>query len=441
MGGVDVVLPEAREALARLVSSPSIIRAPRVHAVLKFLVEELLAGRAEAVNEQRIGECVLGRPPGFNPAEDNIVRVTVGNLRARLEEYYRTEGRNDLWVLDIPKGRYVPAVHLRDGNPHEPVRGDSKDAGFAGQHLAGAETGRPLPSRGPDWKTRRAGVILAVAIALLITNAVLAYWLFRTARSPQAAGPRGLLPQLFRGRSAPLTVVVTDENLYAYRLAYRKLARLDAYLNRSHTEPAEGLTPVERGALAFARSRHATSAASAAVAARLQSALAPSGVQVRHPSEISMQDIENDSVVLLGGPWVNPWVQLFESRLDFRTVVPENAGLSEIRVAQPAAGEQAVYAAHTDGASEVSYLRVAVQPNHSGKGRVVLIGGIRSASQEAGCEFLLDPARVPELLRRFNSPDVAHLPPFELLLEVRGVARTPVDLKIVASRPRATEQR
>jgi hypothetical protein len=189
---------------------------------------------------------------GFNPAEDNIVRVTVGNLRARLEEYYRTEGRNDLWVLDIPKGRYVPAVHLRDGNPHEPVRGDSKDAGFAGQHLAGAETGRPLPSRGPDWKTRRAGVILAVAIALLITNAVLAYWLFRTARSPQAAGPRGLLPQLFRGRSAPLTVVVTEENLYP-TACLPQTRRLDAYLNRSHTEPAEGLTPVERGALAFAR--------------------------------------------------------------------------------------------------------------------------------------------------------------------------------------------
>ena len=89
-------------------------------------------------------------------------------------------------------------------------------------------------------------------------------------------------------------------------------------------------------------------------------------------------------------------------RLDFQTYPPPAEAMSEIHDAHPAPGEQAVYGAHTENGMEVSYLSVAEQPNLPGRGRVVLIGGILGASQEAGFNLLTEPARLDEVLGRFG---------------------------------------
>ena len=412
--------PEVRIALERLVSSPAMSRAPRVHAVLKFLVTELLSGRADTINELRIGEGSFGRPGSYNPAEDNIVRVTVGHLRARLDEYYRGEGQQESWVLEIPKGRYVPVVRARE---------------------VPAETAppatEPAPAAAPPAGQSRRPWILA--LGLLVPALAVVFSIYRLVGHHEAApapllasDAKGLIPLLFQSRTSPVTVVVTDENLYAYRRLFGKTVPLSSYIGLAYTN-SEPNDPDTARQMEFVRLRHATSTASATVAVALQAAL-PHGVRVRHPAEVSTPDFENDSAILLGGPFVNPWVQLFEDKLDFRTHAPPDRAFSEIHVAQPRAGERAVYAAHYENGIEVSYLRVAVQPNLTGRARVVLIGGIRGASQEAGCNLLLDPAKTAEILKTVGATDVAHLPPFELLLEVRGVSHTPLDLRIVAHR-------
>jgi Tol biopolymer transport system component len=101
---------EAQASFQRLLASETFSRAPRLRAVLKFFIDSLLAGRAEGIHEQSIGHAVFGRPNGYSQSDDNIVRVNVRLLRVRLEEYYRTEGRNEIWQIAIPKGRYVPEV-------------------------------------------------------------------------------------------------------------------------------------------------------------------------------------------------------------------------------------------------------------------------------------------------------------------------------------------
>ena len=110
----SVFTPEQLAALERLVSADLLVRAPRVHNVLRLMVDAVLAGQPERVNEQVIGEEVFQRPKGYSPAEDNIVRVTVSNLRARLDEFYQKQGKHEKWVFDIPKGKYVPRLRYRD---------------------------------------------------------------------------------------------------------------------------------------------------------------------------------------------------------------------------------------------------------------------------------------------------------------------------------------
>lgn len=415
--------PEARSALERLVASSAMSRAPRVHAVLKFLVGEILSGRADTVNELRIGEGAFGRPGSYNPAEDNIVRVTVGHLRTRLEEFYRAEGQQESWVLEIPKGRYVPMVRQRDLPVERP------------EIATVAVQIEQLPQAPTQSRAQRRWLIPVGIAALAVLFAVPTYQVLGNRVNPSAPRARGLLQLLFQGRTTPVTVVVTDENLMAYRRLFGKTVLLSSYISRDYAT-AEPKNAETQRAMEFVSLRHATSTASATVAVALQAALQPYGVNVRHPAEVSTPDFGNDSVILLGGPFVNPWVQLFEDKLDFRTYVPPDGAMSEIHNAHPQAGESGVYAAHTENGIEVSYLRVALQPNLTGRGRVVLIGGIRGASQEAGCNLLLDPAWTDQILKRFAAPNVAQLPPFELLLEVRGVSHTPLDVRIVAHRAR-----
>jgi Tol biopolymer transport system component len=42
-----------------------------------------------------------------------VVRVEARRLRSKLDAYYRTEGADDLVLIELPKGSYVPAITLR----------------------------------------------------------------------------------------------------------------------------------------------------------------------------------------------------------------------------------------------------------------------------------------------------------------------------------------
>jgi serine/threonine-protein kinase len=71
-------------------------------------VEECLAGRQHRLKEYLIGMEVFNRLEAFDPRVDSIVRVEARRLRAKLEEYYITEGREDELRIELRKGSYVP---------------------------------------------------------------------------------------------------------------------------------------------------------------------------------------------------------------------------------------------------------------------------------------------------------------------------------------------
>jgi hypothetical protein len=88
-------------------------RAPQLRGILLFVTERLLTGRLNEINEYEIGRVVLGRRETFNPHEDNIVRVQARHLRAKLEQYFETEGKSEPVVVNIPRGSYVPTFEAR----------------------------------------------------------------------------------------------------------------------------------------------------------------------------------------------------------------------------------------------------------------------------------------------------------------------------------------
>ena len=106
-----------REALERVLSSGCFARSEGLSRLLRFLVERQLEGREGELKESLIGVEVYGRSPDYDPKLDSTVRSEVARLRARLSKYYSTEGSQDLLVIELPKGGYVPSFRQPEPVP------------------------------------------------------------------------------------------------------------------------------------------------------------------------------------------------------------------------------------------------------------------------------------------------------------------------------------
>jgi len=99
------------ELARRIAASKSFEKSSFLISFLLYVCERELCGRGCEINEHQIGVNALGRPASYNPGEDNIVRNYARLLRKRLEEYFRTEGKDELLRVDIPRGHYVPVFY------------------------------------------------------------------------------------------------------------------------------------------------------------------------------------------------------------------------------------------------------------------------------------------------------------------------------------------
>ena len=105
----DTALQESVIAqLERMLSRPPLATSPSLSRLLRFVVEETLAGRSSEINEYNLGIRIFNRSADFNPRVDPIVRVQAHYLRAKLAHYYAGPGAQDPMVIELPARTYVP---------------------------------------------------------------------------------------------------------------------------------------------------------------------------------------------------------------------------------------------------------------------------------------------------------------------------------------------
>ena len=97
-----------RHHLADLLASPHFDASSRSREFLRYVVDEVLAGRGAALNQAAIAINVFGRDARFDPVLDPIVRVQAGRLRRSLERYYLLTGDWQTVRIELPKGSYAP---------------------------------------------------------------------------------------------------------------------------------------------------------------------------------------------------------------------------------------------------------------------------------------------------------------------------------------------
>lgn len=104
---------EVRAQMQRILAGPTLQGSSARRELLRFIVEETLAGRAGRLKGFTIALAVFGRKDDFDPQTDPVVRVEARRLRRDLDSYYITAGKHDPVVISIPKGGYIPHLAWR----------------------------------------------------------------------------------------------------------------------------------------------------------------------------------------------------------------------------------------------------------------------------------------------------------------------------------------
>jgi serine/threonine-protein kinase len=108
-----------RSELEKLLESDTFAQSESLKRFLRYVVEAKLEGREGEVKEQVLGSEVFERGESYDPRIDPIVRVQATRLRAKLRDYYGSEGARSPLVIDLPKGSYVPSFSRTEAAPEK----------------------------------------------------------------------------------------------------------------------------------------------------------------------------------------------------------------------------------------------------------------------------------------------------------------------------------
>ena len=216
--------------LERLLSDPLFRNSKRYPDLLRYVVEQTLHGQADTLKERTLGIAVFHRKPDYDSNADPVVRVTAGEVRKRLAQYYTQEEHRGELRIDLPSGSYVPEFRQP-----EPIAAPAP-AAEAPLGSTAALTATPTTQPAPQSALRH-GVWMATSVVLLAALAGLAIraaWRQRDTMptalrifwSPLLQSPTPIL--LCVGSAASASPVNPDPTIAAHPLASNPVTFSDA---------------------------------------------------------------------------------------------------------------------------------------------------------------------------------------------------------------------
>ena len=411
----DVGREECFQQIERLTKSHSLHSSESLCRLLRYLAEHSLDHPGVALKEYQIATEVLGRPQGFDPQSDSTVRVQAGRLRVKLAEYYSHEGVNDPILVEIPKGSYVLAFHLR-GKP---------DA------LVTPAPRIELPENKADVRpsNRRWVIAVGVLLVLLAASAATSAFLFsRDRNQPVAVQAVPAAYRLFwshfvEGPQEPLVVfsngsfVGRPETGMRY---FNPASDTRSFILDHYTGVGEVLAIHQLDRVFFLLNRP---------------------LRVKRGALFTLDDAKNNDLIFVGSPSENltlldiPGTREFIfKRLD---AGPRKGDLAVINV-HPQRGEPEYFLATPANQPTVEdYAVVALLPGLDPSRSILILAGNSTFGTQAAVEYVCREDSIKELLRRLNVSRVADLKPFEALLRVKIAHGVPVVEDLVALRNRS----
>ncbi len=138
---------QVSKQIDRLISSKEFTENAHRRALLRYVVDETLAGRGHLLKGFTVAQAVFGRNENFDQQSDPIVRIEAGRLRKDLERYFAGAGRGDPLRISIPKGGYVPHFEVVTSPEKQPSGMVGDDATDAADTVSQSLQSRAKPQR------------------------------------------------------------------------------------------------------------------------------------------------------------------------------------------------------------------------------------------------------------------------------------------------------
>jgi hypothetical protein len=97
-----------RSQLEKIVSDGRFAASKRYPCLLRYIVEQTLAGNEDNLKERTLGLEVFHRPPDYDTNADPVVRLCAAEVRKRLAQYYQSPAHGGELRIDLNPGSYVP---------------------------------------------------------------------------------------------------------------------------------------------------------------------------------------------------------------------------------------------------------------------------------------------------------------------------------------------
>jgi hypothetical protein len=404
---------QQRLLVERIVASVLFRKSHKLAAFLKFICEQQQLGKADSINEQRIGTEVFGRTAGYHMGEDSIVRSQARFLRQRLQEYFVTEGRDEPITLTIPKGSYVPEFQYREVAPErEPARPESVAATTLEIASNPKLEQHAAVGSGTRW------LLVPVVFAIVCAAGLLA-WHFRPV-APAKGNPSvesRFWASVFDSQRTEI-IVPADSSLILMEELSGSRVEPSEYMSRKYLEaPAP---PGMSGPWKAIKSSQYTNMADLNLVSRLERLPEATGakVRIRFARDLNLKELKETNAILIGGARANPWVGLFDSFGHFQVDYDWHSHTNFVRNRMPGAGEQERYDEVGDGPQHLAYGVIAYLPSLDNEGSTLLVGGTSKAGTEAAAEFLFS-SGFGTFLRGIDSGSA--IPRFEVLLSTQNL--------------------
>lgn len=380
--------------------------------LLRYLARYTVEHPGTHPKEYQIATEVFGRPAGFDPQVDSTVRVQVGRLRQKLQDYYHSEGAADPMLVELPKGSYALTVHPRQ-------------AALTDTH---AEVPAALVHAQPRAARRWNPAVAVLSLLLVIAIAVIIVQRTSGSKNTSAEASENIPPAAFRVFWKPFTGgpeepwVIFSNAAFVGRpetgMRYRDPARDgDAKILDHYTGVGEVLAVHELDRVF---------------------ALLHQQIRVKRGSLLSLDDVKNNNLIFVGSPAENLTLQDIPGTQDFvfqrLKEGPRTGDLAIINV-HPRPGEAKEFLGtpnhlpQTDDYSVVSLVR-GLNPSQS----VLILAGTTTIGTQAAVEYVCRQSSVEQLLLRMAVLPTGQPEPFEAVLHVKVTRGVPIESELVALR-------
>jgi hypothetical protein len=401
--------------IERLVKSHVLHSSESLCKLLRYLAKQTLDHPGIPVKEYQIATEVFGRQADFDPQSDSTIRVQAGRLRAKLAEYYSSEGADDPVVVELPKGTYVLSFRPRTVT--------------IGRHHPNAtnEVGLEAAPSARKW------IAVVIALSLLLTaSAVVIAGLWVSRKPPETA-------QTDSSETAPAALQAFWKPFLAGPEEPWVVFSNAAFVGRPETgmryyNPARDT----RGLIWD----HYTGVGEVLAVHNLDLifGLLHRRLRVRRGSLFALDDAKSNNLIFLGSPSENLTLLDIPSTREFvfqrMTSGPRKGDLAIVnRHPQPGEAE-AFLASPSDSPLTEDYSVIGLVPGLNSNRSVLILAGTTTFGTQAAVEYVCRQSSLEELLFKLSGSRTGEPRPFEALLRTKVKRGVPVETELLAVRKR-----